>query len=109
MQHRYRRPRRAPGGADPGEPGVAGVEAEATQLGQLRDSIALVTALLPGSGDDGDVVTGLLADTDADRLLSVSATTAWLASYLVRQLGELHHGAGTAWLQGLTIGLAERS
>ena len=93
-----------PSDADAGAPGTG---PGSTQLDLLRDSIALVTALLPGSEGDSDLVTGLLDGTDADHLLGVSATTAWLASHLVQQLDELHGGAGTAWLRGLAIGLAD--
>ena len=76
------------------------------QLDLLRDSIALVTALLPGAEERSDVVPALLADQEPERLLDLTATTAWLASVLVRQLDELHGGGGTAWLQGLGLGLA---
>lgn len=73
----------------------------------LRDSIALVTALLPMASGDRDVVPALLADQDQDRLLGLSATTAWLASVLVAELDGLLPGAGTAWLRGLALGLAD--
>lgn len=94
-------------GDGPVQPGTPEPKADTAQLDHLSDSIALVTALLPGAGGETDVVTALLADQDPDRLLGISATTAWLAAYLVRQFDELHQGAGTAWLQGLALGLVE--
>lgn len=94
-------PAAGPAQAEPvAEPGRA-------QLDLLRDSIALVTALLPVADGSSDVVPALLADQAPEQLLELTATTAWLAGLLVRQLDELHDGGGTAWLQGLGLGLAE--
>jgi hypothetical protein len=78
-----------------------------TQNDLLRDSIALVTALTPVAESNSHIIPALLADQDPEELLALVATAAWLASVLVAQLDELHAGAGTAWLQGLALGLVD--
>lgn len=98
---------RSAGGTAAPEPLPAKPAMGRTQRDLLRDSIALVTALTPVAEGDSEVVPALLADQDPDQLLGLVATTAWLASVLVAQLDEIHPGAGTAWLQGLALGLAE--
>ncbi len=69
----------APGDGAPGEdearsnrPGMS-----ATQRHLLRQSIAVITATLPGNGGD-DLVPALLADQGPDELLGLTATTAGL-------------------------------
>ncbi len=78
----------------------------ATQRHLLRQSIALITAMLPGGGSD-DLVPVLVADQGPDELLGLTATTAWLASVLIKQFEAIARGAAEAWLQSLAVGLAE--
>lgn len=98
---------RQPAEDDLPEPATVRPAMGTEQRDLLRDSIALVTALLPLAQGDNDVVPALLADQDPDRLLGLSATTAWLASVVITELDQALPGAGTAWLQGLALGLAE--
>ncbi len=78
----------------------------ATQRHLLRQSIALITAMLPGDGGD-DLVPAILADQGPDELLGLTATTAWLASALIKQFEAIAPGAAEAWLQSLAVGLVE--
>lgn len=89
-----------------GPPEAAPARPEARQLSHLSRSIAMVTALVPDPSD-GDALPAVLADQDPEELLSLTLTTAWLASALVRLLDEAGNGAGTAWLQGIALGLAQ--
>ncbi len=67
---------------------------------------ATITAMLPG--DRGaDLVPALLADQGPDELLGLTASTAWLASALIKQFEAIAPGAAEAWLQSLAVGLAE--
>ncbi len=52
-------------------------------------------------------VPALLADQGPDELLGLTATTAWLASALIKQFEAIAPGAAEAWLQSLAVGLAE--
>ena len=91
----------------PRTPETTAISAESHRsLSLLSDSIALVTALLPLAAGQDEAVPAILADQASDRLLGLTATTAWVASALVQLLDEHGNGAGTQWLQGLALGLA---
>lgn len=78
---------------------------DARQL--IASSVALVTAYLAFAQGADDVVPALLSEQTAEQALALAATTAWLASALVAEVDASFDGAGTAWLQGVALGIAE--
>lgn len=90
-------------GATADSPGMT-----AAQGHLLKQSIALVTAMLPGDGGD-DLVPAVLADQSPEELLGLAATTGWLMSALIREFEEIAPGAAEAWLQGMAIELAKQA
>lgn len=73
----------------------------------VADSVALVTAYLALAQGADDVIPALLSEPTPDQALALTATTAWLASALVAEVDASFDGAGTAWLQGVALGIAK--
>lgn len=80
------------------------VQGDVRQL--IVDSVALITAYLSLAQGADDVVPALLGDQTSEQALALAATTAWLASVLVVEVDSSFDGAGTAWLQGVALGMA---